>query len=207
MGERTSERVPRTRVSHMRACVWLVAPAAAPAPLSLLTPRLHTHPNIEYKVDWKLPSLQSPPLDALAPLTVAVGDTIVFEWKGGLAYMLYRVSKRECLCFGKGVVQEITQTKIKPKRAHPLPLPPITPAVCLESEAAFEKEKGLVLKEYNHAKTSGKLTWKADKAGEFYFVDPDRCGKGMMLTVTVEEGAKSVASAAAPAAARRLLSV
>jgi hypothetical protein len=58
-------------------------------------------------------------------------------------------------------------------------------AVCLENEAAFEKEKGLVLKEYNHAKTSGKLTWKADKAGEFYFVDPDRCGAGMLLTVSV----------------------
>lgn len=56
---------------------------------------LHTHPNTEYNVDWKLPSLQSPPRDAFDPLTVAVGDTVVFEWKGGLAYMLYRVSKRE----------------------------------------------------------------------------------------------------------------
>lgn len=97
--------------------------------------------------------------------------------------------------------------KDQTKTRSPSSPSPITPAVCLESEAAFEKEKGLVLKEYNHAKTSGKLTWKADKAGEFYVVDPDRCGKGMMLTVTVEEGAKSVASAAAPAAARRLLSV
>ena len=69
----------------------------------------------------------------------------------------------------------------------PLLLPPPFLAVCLENEAAFEKEKGLVLKEYNHAKTSGKLTWKADKAGEFYFVDPDRCGAGMLLTVTVAD--------------------
>ena len=28
---------------------------------------------------------------------------------------------------------------------------------------------------------------KADKAGEFYFVDPDRCGAGMLLTVTVAD--------------------
>ena len=80
----------------------------------------------------------------------------------------------------------------------------LNPAVCLESEAAFEKEKGLVLKEYNHAKTSGKLTWKADKAGEFYFVDPDKCGKGMQLTVNVVDGK---ATAGAPAGSRRMLSV
>lgn len=86
-----------------------------------------------------------------------------------------------------------------------LPVPQQHTAVCLESEAAFEKEKGLVLKEYNHAKTSGKLTWKADKAGEFYFVDPDKCGKGMQLTVNVVDAAK--ATAAAPAASRRLLVV
>lgn len=76
--------------------------------------------------------------------------------------------------------------------------------MCLDSEAAFEKEKGLVLKEYNHAKTSGKLTWKADKAGEYYFVDPDKCGKGMQLTVTVADGGKA-AIASAPAASRRLM--
>lgn len=112
------------------------------------------------------------------------------------------------MCFGKGVLFDGGDhtDKIKTEKCSPSALPP-TPALCLESEAAFEKEKGLVLKEYNHAKTSGKLTWKADKAGDFYFVDPDKCGKGMLLTVTVEEDAKSVTSAAAPAAARRLLAV
>jgi hypothetical protein len=93
-------------------------------PLSHLpTSHLNTH-KTEYTVDWKLPSLQSPPRDAFDPLTVAVGDTVVFEWKGGLAYMLYRVSKREWLesVFvrerGGRCMQRLVLTSILPCSPH-----------------------------------------------------------------------------------------
>lgn len=91
----------------------------------LTSPRhTSTHTNTEYTVDWKLPSLQSPPRDAFDPLTVAVGDTVVFEWKGGLAYMLYRVSKREWLesVFvrerGGRCMQRLVLTSILPCSPH-----------------------------------------------------------------------------------------
>lgn len=60
-------------------------------------------------------------------------------------------------------------------------------AVCLKSEKEFEDTKGLVVKEFNHDKPSGKVSWKAEKAGEFYFVDPEKCGRGVELTVVVAE--------------------
>ena len=85
-----------------------------------------------------------------------------------------------------------TANRENTNRSPPLFLFPFScPAVCLANEDAFEKEKGLVLKEYNHAKTAGKLTWKADKVGAYHFVDPDKCGQGMALTVNVEEAAKA----------------
>lgn len=60
-------------------------------------------------------------------------------------------------------------------------------AVCLKSEKEFEDTKGLVVKEFNHDKPSGKVSWKAEKAGEFYFVDPEKCGRGVEVTVVVAE--------------------
>ena len=78
-----------------QACVGRMPTARrAPQPPSPSTLPPLSLPT-EINVDWKLPSLQKPPLDALAPLTVDVGDTLVFEWKGGLSYMLYRIAKRE----------------------------------------------------------------------------------------------------------------
>lgn len=78
--------------------------------------------------------------------------------------------------------------------------PPRRPpaAVCLENEKAFEAVKDLVVKEYNHAKPEGKLTWKADKVGAYHFTDPDKCGQGLSLTVNVVD-------AAAPKGARKLM--
>lgn len=64
-------------------------------------------------------------------------------------------------------------------------------AVCLKSEKDFENEKGLVLKEFNHDKPSGKVSWKAEKAGEYYFTDPEKCGRGVEVTVVVADPAKS----------------
>ena len=60
-------------------------------------------------------------------------------------------------------------------------------AVCLKSEKEFEDTKGLVIKEFNHDKPSGKVSWKAEKAGEYYFVDPEKCGRGGEVTVVVAE--------------------
>ena len=60
-------------------------------------------------------------------------------------------------------------------------------AVCLKSEKEFEDTKGLVIKEFNHDKPSGKVSWKAEKAGEYYFVDPEKCGRGVEVTVVVAE--------------------
>ncbi len=61
------------------------------------------------------------------------------------------------------------------------------PAVCLKSEKEFEDTKGLVVKEFNHDKPSGKVSWKAEKVGEYFFVDPEKCGRGVELTVEVAE--------------------
>jgi hypothetical protein len=58
-------------------------------------PRSRPLPPAEYVIDWKLPSLATPARDSWPPLDVAVGDTVVFQWKGGLAYALYRIAKRE----------------------------------------------------------------------------------------------------------------
>ena len=63
----------------------------------------------------------------------------------------------------------------------------ISKQVCLASEKEFEDTKGLVVKEFNHAKPSGKVSWKAEKVGEYFFVDPDKCGRGVALTVDVAE--------------------
>ena len=60
-------------------------------------------------------------------------------------------------------------------------------AVSLKSEKEFEDTKGLVIKEFNHDKPSGKVSWKAEKAGEYYFVDPEKCGRGVEVTVVVAE--------------------
>lgn len=60
-------------------------------------------------------------------------------------------------------------------------------AVCLKTEKEFEDTKGLVIKEFNHDKPSGKVSWKAEKAGEYYFVDPEKCGRGVEATVVVSE--------------------
>ena len=60
-------------------------------------------------------------------------------------------------------------------------------AVCLKSEKEFEDTKGLVVKEFNHDKPSGKVSWKAEKAGEYFFVDPEKCARGVEATVVVAE--------------------
>ena len=62
-----------------------------------------------------------------------------------------------------------------------------TSAVCLKSEKEFEETKGLVVKEFNHDKPSGKVSWKAEKAGEYFFVDPEKCARGVEVTVEVAE--------------------
>ena len=67
-------------------------PCARRAPLP---PTSRPRPPAEYVIDWKLPSLATPARDSWPPLDVAVGDTVVFQWKGGLAYALYRIAKRE----------------------------------------------------------------------------------------------------------------
>ena len=74
--------------------------------------------------------------------------------------------------------RELTQ---KPKKKK------TSSAVCLKSEKEFEDTKGLVIKEFNHDKPSGKVSWKAEKAGEYYFVDPEKCGRGVEVTVVVAE--------------------
>ena len=75
--------------------------------------------------------------------------------------------------------RELTQKPKKKKKT--------SSAVCLKSEKEFEDTKGLVIKEFNHDKPSGKVSWKAEKAGEYYFVDPEKCGRGVEVTVVVAE--------------------
>ena len=77
----------------------------------------------------------------------------------------------------KRTTRELTQNK-SPKTKK-------TPAVCLKSEKEFEDTKGLVVKEFNHDKPSGKVSWKAEKAGEYHFVDPEKCGRGVEATIVV----------------------